>query len=224
MGRAGGIRTHDAAEHRLRKCEFGFVPGPDADLRVALRQWIAHGIGDGRHRYGAHFFRDSRGEGKRLGDAKKATLIAGGICGASRSWPGTCLFRWVSRKFAPLLPGRYGTLVRRYSRLRCFTGSAIKGRKTRWATLVHPAGANTLLTYLLPYIFDFLRGALNITWLSTSFEFRLAGRHSQHRVHASDAGDSLSADALPGCGCNSLDFGSRKLSGAISKVLPLRSC
>jgi heparan-alpha-glucosaminide N-acetyltransferase len=38
-------------------------------------------------------------------------------------------------------------------------------QKTRWAAVVHPAGANTLLTYLLPDIWYFLLGALNVMWL-----------------------------------------------------------
>jgi heparan-alpha-glucosaminide N-acetyltransferase len=39
-------------------------------------------------------------------------------------------------------------------------------RNTRWAAFVHPAGANTLLTYLLPDYFYFALGALDFTWLA----------------------------------------------------------
>jgi heparan-alpha-glucosaminide N-acetyltransferase len=38
-------------------------------------------------------------------------------------------------------------------------------QRTRWAALVHPAGANTLLTYLLPDAWYFLLGALNVSLL-----------------------------------------------------------
>jgi heparan-alpha-glucosaminide N-acetyltransferase len=48
-------------------------------------------------------------------------------------------------------------------------------RKTRWAALVHPAGANTLLTYLLPDAWYFVLGALNITWLETHMAFGWEG-------------------------------------------------
>jgi predicted acyltransferase len=40
---------------------------------------------------------------------------------------------------------------------------------TRWAALVHPAGANTLLTYLLPDVWYFVLGGLGITWLEMHF-------------------------------------------------------
>ena len=39
----------------------------------------------------------------------------------------------------------------------------------RWALLVRPAGANTLLTYLLPDLWDFSLGAMGITWFYTHF-------------------------------------------------------
>ena len=48
-------------------------------------------------------------------------------------------------------------------------------RKTRWAAPVHPAGANTLLTYLLPDAWYFVLGALNITWLETHMAFGWEG-------------------------------------------------
>ena len=46
---------------------------------------------------------------------------------------------------------------------------------TAWASLVQPAGANTLLTYLLPDAWYFLLGTLGITWMETHFTFGWAG-------------------------------------------------
>jgi predicted acyltransferase len=40
---------------------------------------------------------------------------------------------------------------------------------TAWAFLVRPAGSNTLTTYLLPDLFDFLCYAFGITWLDAHF-------------------------------------------------------
>jgi predicted acyltransferase len=40
-------------------------------------------------------------------------------------------------------------------------------RKTAWAFLIRPAGANTLLTYLLPDLWYFLFAALGVTYLDT---------------------------------------------------------
>ncbi len=48
-------------------------------------------------------------------------------------------------------------------------------RKTRWASLVYPAGANTLLTYLLPDGWYFVLGALNLTWLEGYLNFGWQG-------------------------------------------------
>jgi heparan-alpha-glucosaminide N-acetyltransferase len=48
-------------------------------------------------------------------------------------------------------------------------------QKTRWAALVRPAGANTLLTYLLPDVCYLLLGALGVTWLGTHFTFGWMG-------------------------------------------------
>ena len=42
-------------------------------------------------------------------------------------------------------------------------------RKTRWADLVYPAGANTLTTYLLPDLWYFVLGVMGITWLEAHF-------------------------------------------------------
>jgi predicted acyltransferase len=50
----------------------------------------------------------------------------------------------------------------------------LKG-KTGWAALVHPAGANTLTTYLLPDMWYFLLGLLAITWTETHFNFGWPG-------------------------------------------------
>ena len=38
---------------------------------------------------------------------------------------------------------------------------------TRWAFLVRPAGENTLTTYLLPDLWDFLSMSLGLTFLDT---------------------------------------------------------
>jgi len=48
-------------------------------------------------------------------------------------------------------------------------------RKTRWAALVHPAGANTLLTYLLPDVWYFVVGVMGFTWLDAHFNFGWPG-------------------------------------------------
>ena len=51
-------------------------------------------------------------------------------------------------------------------------------RKTAWATLVHPAGANTLTTYLLPDLWYFVLGAFALsatTWLDTHFNLGWPG-------------------------------------------------
>ena len=48
-------------------------------------------------------------------------------------------------------------------------------RQTRWATLVQPAGANTLTTYLLPDLWYFLLASLGITFLGSHFNLGWAG-------------------------------------------------
>jgi hypothetical protein len=48
-------------------------------------------------------------------------------------------------------------------------------RKTAWAAPVHPAGANTLLTYLLPDMWYLLSGVLGVTWMEMHFNFGWAG-------------------------------------------------
>ncbi len=48
-------------------------------------------------------------------------------------------------------------------------------RLTSWAFLLHPAGANTLLTYLLPDLCAYLFGVLGFTWLDTHFDFGWPG-------------------------------------------------
>jgi len=47
--------------------------------------------------------------------------------------------------------------------------------KTRWAAPIHPAGANTLLTYLLPDIYYYLAALLGFTYLDTHLNFGIAG-------------------------------------------------
>jgi hypothetical protein len=42
-------------------------------------------------------------------------------------------------------------------------------RWTRWAFFVHPAGSNTLTTYLLPDLWYFLSVSLGITFLDSYF-------------------------------------------------------
>lgn len=46
---------------------------------------------------------------------------------------------------------------------------------TAWASLVRPAGSNTLLTYLLPDLSYFLLGAVGLTYFDTHFAFGWAG-------------------------------------------------
>ncbi|HUH64717.1 MAG TPA: DUF5009 domain-containing protein [Terracidiphilus sp.] len=48
-------------------------------------------------------------------------------------------------------------------------------RRTAWAFLLRPAGANTLLTYLLPDLCAYLFGVLGFTWLDTHFTFGWPG-------------------------------------------------
>jgi heparan-alpha-glucosaminide N-acetyltransferase len=48
-------------------------------------------------------------------------------------------------------------------------------RRSAWAFLLRPAGANTLLTYLLPDICGSLFGVLGFTWLDTHFNFGWPG-------------------------------------------------
>ena len=51
-------------------------------------------------------------------------------------------------------------------------------QKTAWAKLVHPAGANTLTTYLLPDLWYFLLGAFALgaaAWMDTHFNFGWSG-------------------------------------------------
>jgi heparan-alpha-glucosaminide N-acetyltransferase len=48
-------------------------------------------------------------------------------------------------------------------------------RRTAWAFLLRPAGANTLLTYLLPDLCAYLFGVLGFTWLDTHFNFGWPG-------------------------------------------------
>lgn len=51
-------------------------------------------------------------------------------------------------------------------------------RNTGWAALVHPAGANTLTTYLLPDLWYFVLGAFAVgaaTWLDTHFNLGWPG-------------------------------------------------
>lgn len=47
--------------------------------------------------------------------------------------------------------------------------------KTAWAFLLRPAGANTLLTYLLPDLWAFVSGALGIGWLEGNFHLGWPG-------------------------------------------------
>ncbi len=46
---------------------------------------------------------------------------------------------------------------------------------TAWASLVRPAGSNTLLTYLLPDLWYFLLGTVGLTYFDTHFAFGWAG-------------------------------------------------
>lgn len=48
-------------------------------------------------------------------------------------------------------------------------------RHTRWAAFTRPAGANTLLTYLLPDLWYFILGALGITWFRTHLAWGFPG-------------------------------------------------
>jgi predicted acyltransferase len=48
-------------------------------------------------------------------------------------------------------------------------------RWTAWATMIRPAGSNTLLTYLLPDLWDYLLGTLGITYLDLHMRFGTAG-------------------------------------------------
>jgi heparan-alpha-glucosaminide N-acetyltransferase len=48
-------------------------------------------------------------------------------------------------------------------------------KKTRWAVPFHPAGANTITTYLLPDAWYFLLGTLNVTWFITHLNFGWQG-------------------------------------------------
>ena len=48
-------------------------------------------------------------------------------------------------------------------------------RWTRWAVLLRPAGANTLLTYLLPDLFAYLTGWLGVGWVLGRFNTGPAG-------------------------------------------------
>jgi heparan-alpha-glucosaminide N-acetyltransferase len=48
-------------------------------------------------------------------------------------------------------------------------------RHTRWAAFTRPAGANTLLTYLLPDLWYFVLGTLGITWFRTHLAWGLPG-------------------------------------------------
>ena len=47
--------------------------------------------------------------------------------------------------------------------------------KTTWTAPVHAAGANTLLTYLLPDVWYFVLGMMGITWLEAHFNFGWPG-------------------------------------------------
>lgn len=47
--------------------------------------------------------------------------------------------------------------------------------QTAWASLVRPAGSNTLLTYLLPDLWYFLLGTVGLTYFDTHFVFGWAG-------------------------------------------------
>jgi predicted acyltransferase len=48
-------------------------------------------------------------------------------------------------------------------------------RHMRWAAFTKPAGANTLLTYLLPDLWYFAISALGITWLQSHFAWGVPG-------------------------------------------------
>jgi predicted acyltransferase len=48
-------------------------------------------------------------------------------------------------------------------------------KHTRWAAVARPAGANTLLTYLLPDFWYFILGALGITWFRTHLAWGIVG-------------------------------------------------
>jgi len=48
-------------------------------------------------------------------------------------------------------------------------------RQTSWAAFVHPAGANTLLTYLLPDVWYFLTALLGFKWFELHLNSGLPG-------------------------------------------------
>jgi predicted acyltransferase len=48
-------------------------------------------------------------------------------------------------------------------------------RWTRWAQFVRPAGANTLLTYLLPDIWYFFFAAIGVTYLDVHWSYGFPG-------------------------------------------------
>ena len=86
--------------------------------------------------------------------------------------------------------------------------------KQRWASLVRPAGSNTLLTYLLPDLWYFLLGTVGFTYFDTHFAFGWTGviksvvftllMLALRGVHAAGCGCSFScivADRLRAYGC-----------------------
>jgi heparan-alpha-glucosaminide N-acetyltransferase len=121
----------------------------------------------------ARIFFDSRGEGKKR-DAKQATLIAAGfaVFGLVAGYLLVPLGISKIRATPTWTLWNVGAAVLAFTLLYWICD---QGRKTRWATLVHPAGANTLLTYLLPDIFYFLLGALNTTWLARHLNYGWQG-------------------------------------------------
>lgn len=48
-------------------------------------------------------------------------------------------------------------------------------KQASWAAFVRPAGANTLLTYLLPDVWFFLTSLLGFTWFEMHFNAGLPG-------------------------------------------------
>ena len=121
----------------------------------------------------ARIFFTPRGEGETRA-AKKATIVAAGFAALALAAGYLLVPLGISKiRATPTWTlWNVGAAVLAFTLLYWICDQR---RKTSWAALVHPAGANTLLTYLLPDIFYFLLGALNITWLATHWNFGWQG-------------------------------------------------
>src|ERR1700760_1615399 len=140
---------------------------------VALQQW-GHGVpGHGRRRHVADFLWPAPNRKQRYASEEcNSRRNRVRFVGASRRMA----FRTAWNLEDPRSPGlvlwNIGAAVLAFTLLYWICD---RRGETAWASLVRPAGSNTLLTYLLPDVWYFLMGTVGVTWFDTHYAFGWAG-------------------------------------------------